>query len=116
MAGRIAIDFSKGSDGRYHATHDGVSYELEKRRRNLRDECPDTGWYLYGGGHFGTWCDHTIAAAIAEANNEILAKPPVIDDDEELGCADCARPNDGTWPIGSDICNHCWDRAENEEN
>ncbi|WP_035796433.1 hypothetical protein [Kitasatospora mediocidica] len=113
MASRI--DFSKADDGRYHATHEGTSYELEKRRKNPCDGCPDTGWYLYGGPHFGTWCASTIAAAIAEANNEILAKPPVIEDGEGLGCADCARPNDGTWPIGSDICNHCWDLAEAED-
>lgn len=37
-----------------------------------------------------------------------------IDEAEELGCADCAAPNDGTWPVGSDICTRCWEQAEAE--
>ncbi|MFJ4680591.1 hypothetical protein [Kitasatospora sp. NPDC088783] len=34
--------------------------------------------------------------------------------DEDLGCAECAAPVDGTWPYGSDICGRCWAAAEEE--
>lgn len=46
----------------------GVTYELEWRRANIEDGCPDSGWYLYSkgadGGFFGEWCDHGIRSAV----------------------------------------------------
>lgn len=30
----------------------------------------------------------------------------------ESACADCGTDDDGTWPIGSDVCTRCWDEAE----
>lgn len=51
----------------------GVKFELERRTRNLADECPDTGWYLYGGTYSGEY----MAARFAEASSaaEVLIFP-----------------------------------------
>lgn len=55
----------------------GVSYELEKRCRNILDGSYDTGWYLYSsgvsGGFFGEYCDRTLLPAIDEASKLIIA-------------------------------------------
>jgi hypothetical protein len=37
------------------------------------------------------------------------------DDDECNSCADCAAPRDSTWPLGSDVCGPCWDKADGGE-
>lgn len=60
---------------RYETTVFGVAYELEKRRRNLRDESHDSGWYLYSsgvpGGFFGEWCGRILFYAVDEASKMI---------------------------------------------
>lgn len=66
--------FEKDVDGKYKTDPiRGIVYELEKRRRNPKDGCPDTGWYLYGNGHFGTWCATRILDAVVAANDIILS-------------------------------------------
>ena len=64
------------SSGRYMTWIMGISYELEKRRRNARIEPgTDTGWYLYsrdaGSWFFGEYCDATLLSAIDEASKMI---------------------------------------------
>ncbi|MEU7147101.1 hypothetical protein AB0B15_03530 [Streptomyces sp. NPDC045456] len=52
----------------------GPVYVMEKRRKNLVDESPDTGWYLYddtSNGFFGEWCGSRILEAVDEANRLI---------------------------------------------
>lgn len=51
---------------KWAAEYEGVRFELERRTRNVADECHDTGWYLYGGGHFGEY----MAARFKEAATE----------------------------------------------
>ncbi|CAM5238213.1 hypothetical protein [Streptomyces griseomycini] len=48
---------------KWTAEYEGVKFELERRTRNVADGCPDTGWYLYGGSHFGEY----MAAGFKEA-------------------------------------------------
>lgn len=61
--------------GRYVTEIFGITYELEKRRRNARVEPgTDTGWYLYSRGvsyFFGEWCGVTLLPAIDEASELI---------------------------------------------
>lgn len=45
-------------------------YELEFRVYSPGDT-PDTGWYLYGGGVFGTFMARTLDEAIGEAGQVI---------------------------------------------
>ncbi len=64
------------SSGLYTVTIFGITYELEKRRRNARVEPgADTGWYLYsrdaGSWFFGEWCGRTLLSAIDEASKMI---------------------------------------------
>ncbi len=63
--------------GKYVTEVFGVTYEMEKRRKNRNDECPDTGWYMYSkgadGGWFGEWCGKTITMAVDEAS-ELIAE------------------------------------------
>lgn len=63
--------FIRHPDGRWRASHDGLEYELERRRRNPKDGCPDTGWYLYGGPAFGAWCSRLIQDAVDAADRII---------------------------------------------
>lgn len=62
--------------GRYVTTIFGITYELEKRRRNARVEPgTDTGWYLYsrGDSYFcGEFCDSTLLPAIDAASDMIV--------------------------------------------
>ncbi|MFI7415272.1 hypothetical protein ACIBU0_42230 [Streptomyces sp. NPDC049627] len=54
--------------GRKWATeYEGVKFELERRTANVLDGCPDTGWYLYGGSHFGEYMGARFKAAAVEA-------------------------------------------------
>ncbi|PNG17016.1 hypothetical protein [Streptomyces cahuitamycinicus] len=54
--------------GRKWATeYEGVKFELERRTANALDGCPDTGWYLYGGSHFGEYMGARFKAAAVEA-------------------------------------------------
>lgn len=79
---RVVVDdrgreWLRGEEGGYWACRDveaGVTYELEKRRRNVADGCPDTGWYLFSdevGGFFGEWCGRLVLEAVAEASRLI---------------------------------------------
>lgn len=52
---------------KWAAEYEGVKFELERRTRNVRDECPDTGWYLYGGSHFGKYMAARFKEAAVEA-------------------------------------------------
>lgn len=56
------------------AEHEGVKFELERRTRNVRDECPDTGWYLYGGSHFGEYMAARFKEAAVEAFPHVCPK------------------------------------------
>jgi hypothetical protein len=54
--------------GRKWATeYEGVKFELERRTRNVADGCPNTGWYLYGGSHFGEYMSARFKAAAVAA-------------------------------------------------
>lgn len=62
--------------GNYEAYLFGIRYELEKRRRSVREPGADTGWYLYSHGDtyfFGEFCDRTLLSAIDEASKLITA-------------------------------------------
>lgn len=73
------MGFTRQPDGHYRSDPmGGVTYELERRRRNINDGCTDTGWYLYStgarsGNFFGEWCDHTIRRAVDAAVEMIFA-------------------------------------------
>jgi hypothetical protein len=64
------------SSGRYVTEIFGISYELEKRRRNARVEPgTDTGWYLYSRNDtyfFGEFCGSRLMEAVDEASEMII--------------------------------------------
>ncbi|MER6092525.1 hypothetical protein [Streptomyces bluensis] len=72
-----ALRWERTVFGRYETRLFGVTYELEKRVKNLKDETPDTGWYLYSknvaGGFFGEFMAATLMAAIDEASEAVYA-------------------------------------------
>ena len=65
------------SSGRYVMEIFGITYELEKRRRNVRVEPgTDTGWYLYSRNDpefYGEFAGYTLLPAIDEAS-QMIAK------------------------------------------
>lgn len=71
----IGISWERKESGKYETDMDGVTYELENRTANVRDETHDTGWYLYSrgadGDFFGKWCARTILEAVDVANEMI---------------------------------------------
>jgi hypothetical protein len=63
-----------GDRGRWIRVERGVTYALEKRRRNPKDGTTHAGWYLYGdqpGTPFGEGCGSRILEAVDEANRVI---------------------------------------------
>lgn len=69
--------FAPGPRKRTYETDEisGIRYELEKRRRNPKDECTDTGYYLYGGSYFGEWCARLLGDAVDVAQDLIIKDP-----------------------------------------
>lgn len=77
IEGEIGIGWERTSNGHYQTEMFDVTYELEKRRRNTKDQTFDSGWYLYSrgaseGNFFGEWCARTILDAVDSANEQIL--------------------------------------------
>ncbi|MET8717426.1 hypothetical protein ABZV52_30120 [Streptomyces sp. NPDC004735] len=70
----------------------GVKFELERRTRNLDDECPDTGWYLYGGTYFGEYTAVHFAEASSAAEALIF---PEESDSQPAATPAVDAPTDG---------------------
>ena len=60
-----------------------------------------------------TWVYEGCNRDAAEDKRDALNKEhgDLDEDTTDALCADCSADNDGTWPIGSDVCNGCWDIA-----
>lgn len=57
----------------------GEPYELEYRIASPGDT-PDTGWYLFGGGIFGQYMEHTLAEAITAAGEWVSGQVYAVKD------------------------------------
>lgn len=85
-----ALRWERTVFGKYETRLFGVTYELEKRRKNVKDETYDTGWYLYsegapGGNFFGEFMAGTLLNAIDEASEAVYAADLRANDYEPKG-------------------------------
>ncbi|NGN70290.1 hypothetical protein G5C51_41210 [Streptomyces sp. A7024] len=76
IASESGHGWTRGEGRRWTRSGDnGQHYELEKRRRNRKDDTYNTGWYLYstGGGlpFFGASCGTRVLDAVDEADRMI---------------------------------------------
>ena len=86
-----ALRWERTVFGKYETHLFGVTHELEKRARNVKDGCPDAGWYLYTkdapGGFFGEFMATTLMPAIDAASEAVYAADMRAEDYEPKATA-----------------------------